>query len=363
MDLKPAEVMKVARISRIFDHKTRANHPPTLSMVIEALKAQNEKKGTSVIAIKRYILAKYPAVDPIRLKYLLKKALTKGLDHGYLIRPQNSLALGATGRFKLASEKPKLKKNSRKMDPDGEKAPKSEKKVARKPKAKVTADKKAGSKDAKEEKPKPVSKKPKAKSTNAQPKAPAKSKTPSDARNIVKGDKKPSSKVAPQARAVGTKKATSKGKPATAADGASRAQAEHGDKISTSKAKGAAKAKAAKGGNGPAKAKAAGGTKKTTAKGKTEAKGPAKGKGKKPEAAIGSLLSKEKDAGEGKIIPLTSWMKSGYLGDICQLQFSVCTNIWETWGSGNSCPDLFLSDTVKWTIQSFQLDNYHFHSE
>ncbi|XP_008166315.2 protein B4 [Chrysemys picta bellii] len=307
MDLKPADVTRVARISRIFDRKTRANHPPTLSMVIEALKAQNEKKGTSVIAIKRYILAKYPAVDPIRLKYLLKKALTKGLDHGYLIRPQNSLALGATGRFKLASEKPKLKKTSRNTDPAGEKAPKAEKKVARKPKAKVTADKKAGSQDAKEEKPKPVSKKPKAKSTNAQPKAPAKLKTPSDARNIVKGDKKPSTKQAPQARVVGTKKATSKGKPASEADGASKAEAEHGDKISTSKAKGAApgatgatKAKVAKGGNGPAKAKAAGGTKKTAAKGKPEAKGPVKGKGKKPEAATGSLLSKEKDAGEGK---------------------------------------------------------------
>lgn len=122
----------------------------------------------------------------------------------------------------------------------------------------------------------------------------------------MKGDKKPNMKEASQARVVGTKKATSRGKPATEADGASKAKAEHGDKIRTSKAKGAApgaagaaKAKVAKGGNGPTKAKAAGGTKKTTAKGKTEAKGPAKGKGKKPEAATGSFFSKGKDA-EGK---------------------------------------------------------------
>lgn len=44
-------------------------------MVLEALQAQDGKKGASVVAIKRFILTKYPTVDPVRLKYLLKRAL------------------------------------------------------------------------------------------------------------------------------------------------------------------------------------------------------------------------------------------------------------------------------------------------
>ncbi|ETE55772.1 Protein B4, partial [Ophiophagus hannah] len=69
-------------------------------MVTEAVGALNERKGSSTAAIKRYIRHNYPGVDPIRLKYYLRKALLKGLEKGYLVRPLNSSAQGATGRFK-----------------------------------------------------------------------------------------------------------------------------------------------------------------------------------------------------------------------------------------------------------------------
>ncbi|KAL2300009.1 hypothetical protein Nmel_012865 [Mimus melanotis] len=87
-------------------------------MVKEALRAHDEKKGASVVAIKRFILAKYPSVDPIRLKYLLKQALSKGLSCGELVRPHNSSAVGATGTFKLARKKPRHKQQLGQADPD-----------------------------------------------------------------------------------------------------------------------------------------------------------------------------------------------------------------------------------------------------
>ncbi|NXA54721.1 H1FOO protein, partial [Nothocercus julius] len=77
-------------------------HPPTLTMVVEALEARCEKRGTSAVAIRRYILAKYPSVDAVRLKHLLKRALAVGLSRGLLVRPRDSAALGASGRFKVS---------------------------------------------------------------------------------------------------------------------------------------------------------------------------------------------------------------------------------------------------------------------
>ncbi|KAK2091378.1 hypothetical protein P7K49_030662 [Saguinus oedipus] len=78
----------------------RHRHPTMLQMVLEAMQAGEQRQSTSVVAIKCYILQKYPAADGPRFKYLLKQALANGLRHGLLTRPLNSKARGATGSFK-----------------------------------------------------------------------------------------------------------------------------------------------------------------------------------------------------------------------------------------------------------------------
>ncbi|NXS61548.1 B4 protein, partial [Brachypteracias leptosomus] len=102
LPLAASEAAGTAQLPGLLARGRRPPHPPTLHMVIEALRAQDQKKGASVVAIKRFILAKYPSVDPVRLKYLLKQALSKGLSRGDLVRPHNSSAMGATGRFKVS---------------------------------------------------------------------------------------------------------------------------------------------------------------------------------------------------------------------------------------------------------------------
>ncbi|KAM6344521.1 histone H1.8 [Alca torda] len=128
-----AEAAGTAQLPRPLARGWCASHPSTLHMVIEALQAQDEKKGTSVVAIKRFILAKYPTVDPIRLKYLLKQALSRGLSRGDLVRPRNSSAVGATGRFKLAPKNLRNKQPPGQAVPDGGQAPKLGRKGTTKP--------------------------------------------------------------------------------------------------------------------------------------------------------------------------------------------------------------------------------------
>ncbi|KAK2115102.1 Histone H1.8 [Saguinus oedipus] len=109
-------------------------HHPVLCMVLEALQAREQHQGTSVAVIKLYILQKYPAVDVLHFKYLLKQALATGMLHGLLARPLNSKASGATGSFLLVT-KHKRKIKPRKMAPQEapRRASKAKGKVPKKP--------------------------------------------------------------------------------------------------------------------------------------------------------------------------------------------------------------------------------------
>ncbi|XP_063089369.1 histone H1.8-like [Cavia porcellus] len=94
-------------------------HPTVLRMVLEALQAGEQRRGTSVAAIKLYILHKYPTVDVTRFKYLLKQAIATGMRRGLLAKPINSKARGATGSFKLVPKRQKKPQCSRKSTRTG----------------------------------------------------------------------------------------------------------------------------------------------------------------------------------------------------------------------------------------------------
>ncbi|PKK21020.1 histone H1oo [Columba livia] len=223
MEPQAAKAAGTAQLPGLLARQPR--HPPTLHMVMEALRAQDERKGTSVVAIKRFILAKYPSVDPIRLKYLLKQALSKGLSRGDLVRPHNSNAVGATGRFKLAPEKLRQKQPPGKADPDGEQPLKAARKGTTKPPRApaVGAQQRGATKEkptAAEQKPKPVA-----------PPAAA----------------KPRSDGAKPLQAAGRPRAPGKGRSGPSkAPAAEDAGVGHGDNPMGARAKGAQKAPAGK---------------------------------------------------------------------------------------------------------------------
>ncbi|KAM5148272.1 histone H1.8 [Mantella aurantiaca] len=142
-------------------------HPSTLSMVVEVLKKNSERKGTSVHSIRTKILAAHPTVDPVRLKFLLRSALNKGLEKGILVRPPKSSAIGATGRFKLAKPLPKAKDGSgsatsENLDPNTHSKEKPKKKVVKKAKATESKDEKPKKADTSSKKEKASEEKPKA---------------------------------------------------------------------------------------------------------------------------------------------------------------------------------------------------------
>ena len=130
------------------------SHPPTSEMVTEAITVLNDRKGTSLQAIKTYMDITYN-VDMNRQAIFIRKYIKAAVERKELLQTTGS---GANGRFKLADKKKtstELKKKAKQPKEKKEKAEKKEK-VEKKDKAekkkKETAEKVEKVKPTKEKK-------------------------------------------------------------------------------------------------------------------------------------------------------------------------------------------------------------------
>ena len=116
------------KATKVLKPKVVASHPPVAQMVNSAIRSLKDRKGSSLIAIKKYIGANYKA-DAAKLAPFIRRYLKKAVTDGKLSQAKGT---GASGSFKLPSveKKPAMKKV---------KKPKSPKKSAKKPAKKSPA--------------------------------------------------------------------------------------------------------------------------------------------------------------------------------------------------------------------------------
>merc|ERR1711997_989755 len=111
-----------------------AEHPPSAVMVLAAVKALKETKGSSLAAIKKYIAANYK-VDVAKISPFIRKAIKKLVEGKKLTQVKG---VGASGRFKaVKEEKPKKAKKPKAKKPTAKKAKTPKKAAAKKPAKKV----------------------------------------------------------------------------------------------------------------------------------------------------------------------------------------------------------------------------------
>ncbi|XP_066304497.1 histone H1-like [Branchiostoma lanceolatum] len=140
--------------------KAPAAHPPTTAMVTAALEALKDRKGSSLLAIKKYIAGNYK-FDVEKKGHFIKRALKALVEKGTLIQVKGT---GASGSFKINVA-----------------AKKAAEKAAKKPVAKKPVKKPAAKKAAKPKTAKPKKTAAKKATTPKKAKKPAAKKTKSTA--------------------------------------------------------------------------------------------------------------------------------------------------------------------------------------
>merc|ERR1712172_160874 len=118
-NFKMTEAAAAPKVVKAKKPAKKAEHPPSAVMVLAAVKALKDKKGSSLPAIKKYIAANYK-VDVVKVSPFIRKAIKKLVEGKKIVKVKASFKA-------VKEEKPKVKK--------------AKKPKAKKPKAKKTAKK------------------------------------------------------------------------------------------------------------------------------------------------------------------------------------------------------------------------------
>ncbi|XP_050297743.1 histone H1A, sperm-like [Anthonomus grandis grandis] len=107
--------------------KSKYVHPPVSRMVNSALVKLDEKNGSSVRAIKKYITTNY-LVDIEKITPFIKRYLGKAVDNKVVVQATGK---GFTGSFKLVTKKA-TKETTKRATPGKSSTPKTAKKIPKK---------------------------------------------------------------------------------------------------------------------------------------------------------------------------------------------------------------------------------------
>ncbi|KAM4015659.1 heterochromatin protein 1-binding protein 3 [Anomaloglossus baeobatrachus] len=91
-------------------HMASSSRPKMDEILTEAIKACFQKTGASVVAIRKYIISKYPSLELEKRGYLLKQSLKRALQRGNIRQVKGK---GASGSFVVASNSSKSASKSR----------------------------------------------------------------------------------------------------------------------------------------------------------------------------------------------------------------------------------------------------------
>lgn len=91
-------------------HMASSSRPKMDEILTEAIKACFQKTGASVVAIRKYIISKYPSLELEKRGYLLKQSLKRALQRGNIRQIKGK---GASGSFVVVSNSSKSASKSK----------------------------------------------------------------------------------------------------------------------------------------------------------------------------------------------------------------------------------------------------------